>query len=555
MADTATLVALVLAGVALVIAASQLTQQLLATAYVIKKCDRIVTGGVTKGGTRQWHWRQFRFTVKYPGICFALPAPLYSALGVQSTVQVDPPSRELWTRAMITRPKRTVTQACWISFIQDLVKSDCIKSDGICLKEESGDRIPEDLTVAPTRVDAITVMLVCVAMGMQVSKYAPTTGEISMAGGLGGISSAIHPVLGRLLHYNVFASDPIIGLETARRHGHALVQEKGVWANAVFGRFKDRSYRPEFMAFGALQTRKFDVLLAKGWPQENYADTIGGAACFLAFTHVDVYEAVPPSSVRRWCAHFAEVIVKSHLVQLAKELKEHSRVQVDLNPSPLDEASEIFINRYGCSSPYLPWEDLHSGAVGSAKIIDLDLQLDNHPSLNPGSASVFACPASVLACPGMITCASGTNSQEFDERDPSSYVPTVVAWEAIILADQCLRHIYKIHGGWPDQNFGRCSEQIVANAIHSLAAVGPPSWGRASNAVDGWPGTFSAACEEVLKDQNPPLDQTQVGQVIIHAHLSVLRAAYYTIMMRSASSVGPGITEETVLDTALAYMA
>ncbi|MCJ1422901.1 hypothetical protein MMC29_000781 [Sticta canariensis] len=545
MPDNATLVALVVSAVALVVAASQLTQQLLATAYVIKKCDRIVTGGVTKGGTRQWHWRQFRFTVKYQGICFALPAPLYSALGVQSTVQVDSPSRELWTRAMITRPKRTITQACWISFIQDLVKSDCIKSDGICLKEESGDRIPEDLTVAPTRVDAITVMLVCLAMGMQVSKYVPTTGEISMAGGLGGISSAIHPVLGRLLHYNVFASDPIIGFETARRHGHALVQEKGVWANAVFGRFKDRSYRPEFIAFEALQARKFDVLLAKGWPQENYADTVGGAAGFLAFTHVDVYEAVPPSSVRRWCAHFAEIIVKSHLVQLAKELKEHSGVQVDLTPSPLDETREVFIDRYGCSSPYLPWEDLYSGAVGSAKIIELDLQLDNHPSLSPESASV-------LACPGLITCASGTNSQEFDERDPSSYVPMVVAWEAIILADQRLRHIYKSHGGWPDQNFGGCSEQIIANAIRSLATVGPPSWGRASNAVDGWPRTFSAACKEALKNESQPLDRRRVS---IYAHLSVLRAAYYTIMMRSASSIGPGITDEMVPDTALAYMA
>ena len=545
MADNATTVALVLSAVALIVAASQLTQQLLATAYVIKKCDRIVTGGVTKGGIKQWHWRQFRFTVKYQGLCFALPAPLYSALGVQSTVQVDSPSRELWTRAMKTRPKRTVTQACWISFIQDLVKSNCIQPDGICLKEESGDRIPEDLTVAPTRVDAITVMLVCVAMGMQVSKYAPTTGEISLAGGVGGISSAINPVLGSLLHYSVFASDPIIGFETARRHGHALVQEKGVWANAVFGRFKDRSYRPEFMAFEALQKRKLEVLLAKTWPQENYADTVGGAACFLAFTHVDVYETVPPSSIRPWCAHFAEVIIKSHLMQLAKEPRENAGVQVDSTPSPLDEASEEFIDRYGCSSPYLPWEDLHSGTVGSAMIIDLDLQLDNHPSLSPESASV-------LACPGLITCASGTNSQEFDERDPSSYVPTVVAWEAIILADQGLRHINKSHGGWPDQNFGDSSEQIVANAIRSLATVGSPSWGRASKAVDGWRETFFAACKEVLKDKTMPLDQRRVS---IHAQLSILRAAYYTIMMRSASSIGPGITDEMVPDTALAYMA
>ena len=55
MADVSALAALVVAAVALLIAGLQLTQQLLATAYVIRKCDRLVTGGVTKGGIRQWH--------------------------------------------------------------------------------------------------------------------------------------------------------------------------------------------------------------------------------------------------------------------------------------------------------------------------------------------------------------------------------------------------------------------------------------------------------------------------------------------------------------------
>lgn len=548
MADTATIIALIVAAVALLIAAGQLAQQLLATAYVIRKCDRIVTGGVTKGGTKQWHWRQFRFTVKYQAIVFALPASLYSALGVQSTVQIDSPSEELWTRAMILRPKRTTTQGCWISFIQDLVVSACLKPENICLKEESGDRIPEDLTVAPTRVDAITVMLTCVAMGMQVSKYAPTTGEISMAGSVGGISSAIHPILGGLLHYSVFVNDTLIGLEEARRHGRALVQERGVWANVVFGRFTDRSYRPDFKPLEALRGRKLGVLVARGWPPDSYTDTIGGAACFLAFTHVDVYEAVPPSSVRHWCAHFAEVIVKSHLAELVKE---GCRAQDGFTPSStFCQARQIFIDKYGCSSQYLPWEDLNTGG-GSAEKMDLDLPLDSLSLLNPESASV-------LAFPGLIKCAlesepaSETMSPASNEHDPSSYVPTVVAWEAILLADQRLRHIHKSHGQWPDQSFGNFSEQIAATAICSLAEVGVPSWGSASEAIERWPETFSAACKDVLKDQTTSYDQKWVS---MHAHLSILRAAYYTIMMRSAGSIGPGITEEMAPDTALAYMA
>lgn len=288
MQDTSALVALVIAVIALVVASAQLTQQVMATGYVIRKCDRIVTGGLTKGGVRQWHWRQFRFTVKYQAIVFALPASIYSALGVSPTVQVDTPSSEVWHKANKTREVRKSSQACWVSFVQDLVMFTCLRPQDICVKEESGDRIPEDLTVAPTRVDTITVMLTCIAMGMQVSRYSPTTGEITLAGGVGGVSSSVHPVLGCLLHYSVFSNEPAIGFETARRHGRALRQEHGIWANAVFGRFRDRSYRPELFELEVLLSLKMAVLQTQGWPENSCNDKIGGAACFMAFAHVDV---------------------------------------------------------------------------------------------------------------------------------------------------------------------------------------------------------------------------------------------------------------------------
>ena len=298
MQDASNLAALVIAVVALVVAlvvaTVQLTQQVMATAYVIRKCDRIVTGGLTKGGIRKWDWRQFRFTVQYQTIIFALPASIYSALGVSPTVQIDSPAPEVWHGAKKNRGGRQSSQGCWISFVQDLVMFTCLRPQDLCIKEESGDRIPEDLTVAPTRVDAITVMLTCIAMGMQVSRYSPTTGEITLAGGVGGVSSSIHPVLGCLLHYTVFSDEPAIGLETARRHCHALRQEHGVWANAVFGRFKDRSYRPEMIGLSDLISRKLDVLKAQGWPEDSFTDTIGGAASFMAFAHVDV-SSFPPS--------------------------------------------------------------------------------------------------------------------------------------------------------------------------------------------------------------------------------------------------------------------
>ena len=287
MQDTSALVALVVAVVALVVAAARLTQQFMATAYVIRKCDRIVTGGLTKGGIRQWYWRQFRFTVNYQAIVFALPASVYSALGVSPTVQVDTPSLEVWHKANEIREMQKSSQGCWISFVQDLAVFSCLRPEDIGVKVESGDRVPDDLTVAPTRVDAITIMLTCIAMGMQISRYSPTTGEITLAGGVGGVSSSVNPVLGCLLHYSVSSNEPAIGVETVRRHGLALRHKHGTWANTVFGRFMDRSYRPEMTTLEILRLRKLSASNAQGWPENSYNDTIRGAACFMAFAHVD----------------------------------------------------------------------------------------------------------------------------------------------------------------------------------------------------------------------------------------------------------------------------
>lgn len=284
MPDTSALAALVVAAIALLVAAFQLTQQMLATAYVIRKCDQVVTAGLTKGAKCQWHWRQFRFTVTYHAIVFALPQPVYSSLGISSTIQIDKPSQEIWDRARTSRLQRTSAQGCWISLIQDLAMIYCLLPDDICTREESGDRIPDDLTVAPTRIDAVTVLLSCIAMGMQVFKYFPTTHEITLAGGVCSISSSIHPVLGSLLHYSVFSDVPTIGLEAAKRHAHALRHKEGVWANAVFGCFRDRSYRPEMVPLDWLMEMKLPISRQHGWPEDRRADrdgdTIGGAASF-----------------------------------------------------------------------------------------------------------------------------------------------------------------------------------------------------------------------------------------------------------------------------------
>ena len=91
-------------------------------------------------------------------------------------------------------------------------------------------------------------MLLCVAGGMKFPSYSRTTGEISMNRKVGAITSAVHPVLGGLLHYTpsllVVANE---SLEEIRMHSRAVNQGKGVWANAVSGKFNNRGVGRSFL--------------------------------------------------------------------------------------------------------------------------------------------------------------------------------------------------------------------------------------------------------------------------------------------------------------------
>ena len=538
MVDTTALVAIVVAVVALVVATGQLTQQLMATAYVIRKCDRTVTGGLTKGGVRQWHWRQFRFSVKYQTIICALPSSVYQALGIRPAVQLDTdkPSQQLWDRAIKLRAHRNPIQGSWITFIQDLVACACVSPQSIYLKDESGDRIPDDLTVAPTQVDAITVLLACIAIGMQVYRYSPTSSEIALGGGLGSMSTSSHPVLGTLLHYSVFSSEPTAGIEVARRHGKALCQAEGVWANAVFGRFRDRSYRLEFVHLFDLQERKFDVLRASGW-KDHDSDTIGGAACFLIFAQIDCYLTVPPSTARPWCAHFAEIVVKAHHSELSSHGWDASKA-----PSlsgPYYDKIKNFADSHGCSSPYQQW-----GPHSDFSTLEED-ELLSH--LESDKLIVFEQLLLDLRAAFLFP-------QSSDRRDPSSYISTPAAWDFVLWADHCTSYITRRkYGSFLIHPIVGVAETIIATATSSLQGVGPPSWGRAAEHIERWPHTFSTACEAVLGNLNLPPDDRK--WVSIYARLSILRAAYYTIMMRAAVEVGTGLTEQTKIETALVYMA
>ncbi|CAF9922181.1 MAG: hypothetical protein HETSPECPRED_004987 [Heterodermia speciosa] len=557
MRDTTALVALVVAAVALIIALAQLVQQLLATAYVIRKCDTIVTGSLTRGGTRQWHWRQFRFTVKYQCIVFTLPRSVYAGLGINSTIRIDPTvmatsaSRMMLDRARETRPRRTSAQACWISLLQDLAAAGCLVPEDICTREESGDRIPDDLTVAPTRVDCMTILLTSIAMGMQVFRYSPTTGEIVLGGSSGSISSSNHPVLGGLLHYSVFSEEPS-STERTKHHAHALRHSEGVWANGVFGRFRDISFKPEMVSLWTLMNRKMPVLQSHGWSDglaAGDADSGAGAACFMAVGHVDIYEIAPPSVFRDYAAHFAEVIVKAHHVELLKlESELRSSANGHLLQMIVNELGYI-LPEYKCSSPYLIDEDSPLSLSFYQLLISED----------PKASGLI--PAQSLLKLFEPLAEDSWHHLCINEQDPSSYCSPDLLWDMLRLVDV---HIRLVHNQVPPpfrEVFRVWSDEIVAGSIRTLSQIGPPSWGNASFVVKKWPDTVASFHKDAMSNiektcgASPEHLRVIRGSLRLHAELSALRSAYCTVMMRAAHALGPGLTTKSNIETALAYMA
>ena len=556
MVDTTALVALVVAAVALVIALTQLAQQLLATAYVIRKCDSIVTGTLTKGGSRQWHWRQFRFTVIYQSIVFTLPLSVYRSLGIISTVQISPTmlsttaSGRMIDRATETRPKRTSAQACWISLLQDLVAVGCLTPEDICTKEESGDRIPDDLTVAPNRVDCMTILLGSIAMGMQVFRYSPTTGEIFLGGGCGSISSSSHPVLGGLIHYSVISEEQdSTNNEVSKHNAHALCHSEGIWANGVFGRFRDRSYKPHMVSLSILLQRKIPLLQKNGWSDglaDGDADSVAGAACFMALGHVDVYEIAPPSVFRPYAAHFAEIIVKAHHVGVLK-FQYDLRSSGSDNQAPLQIVDSYIQPVYKCSSPHLARNKPQSKGLHEELTSD-------HPKLCRliSSRSIWK---------HFEPLAEGSwHNLCINEQDPSSYCSPDVLWDMIQLVDVCISLVLDNVPPPYQEDLRNWSDQIIAGSVRTLSGIGAPSWGNASTAVEKWPETIASFHQEAMRGVEETCTNSEHLIMIrrnlrLHAELSALRSAYYTVMMRAAHAVGPGLTTNCKIETALAYMA
>ena len=247
--------------------------------------------------------------------------------------------------------------------------------------------------------------------------------------------------------------------------------------------------------------------------------------------------------------------MKAHHIEI---LKQDAFI---LSPE-LISCRESFIERHGCSSPHLPWEKINDREDSSTgKLVPGPSVSNNFPR--------YVESKDVLAVHDLIVALSAGRTRPFtmvpelDKRDPSVYVSMDTAWEIIMRADQCMRHIYVECEGTMKTRFLSLVDKVVANAISSISEVGAPSWGLPASleAIHTfWQKNFPTACDEVLDKEFSSQQTEEVRNlggkqwISTYARLSILRAAYYTIMMRAASEIGPGLTEDSKIDTALTYM-
>jgi hypothetical protein len=65
----------------------------------------------------------------------------------------------------------------------------------------------------------------------------------------------------------------------------------------------------------------------------------------------------------------------------------------------------------------------------------------------------------------------------------------------------------------------------------------PFLWGGASELIKTWAQIFSAACDKVFEEVPEQTEALSRKGVATYARLTILRVAYFTIMMRAAREI------------------
>ncbi len=289
----------------------------------------------------------------------------------------------------------------------------------------------------------------------------------------------------------------------------------------------------------------------------------------MIFADVDCCMPIPPSVVHPICEFYAELIVKAHHMDIFTCVSAPNKAPP--LPAEFHRRIELVARQYGYSSPWLPWHSLLTSeeptklqGSDTSRYIRSERYLITCESLAKDLATYAG--KAVRKQQGLRErlprAENGTlSSTSIDTacppwygRDPSSYTSIDTAWQMILQADQCMQWIYETEfGSVSIDELREISYSIMKDMIANLPRHEPASWKDVGKYLSAWRKIFYKASKPILRKKEIPLSQDK--WISIFTRLRILRAAYYTIMMRAAGDAGPGLTLDTSIDTVLAFMA
>ncbi|KAL9593638.1 MAG: hypothetical protein Q9219_007460 [cf. Caloplaca sp. 3 TL-2023] len=198
----ATIAALGVALVALLVASAQAIQQYFVSGQLIRICDSVVYNRMPGQGHRVWQFSQFRFRVVY-----SIPqVHLVPQVWFDTSVQAHSLSSDAakLPSLSVQRSKSSLSaiagEASWVSFVRAIQYSSG-ESLRYTMVNGDADRSPSDLPVVPMQLSMRDVVVVATMMGMECTDVSFQSQSLSMQGDAGTITSSRHPVLGALIHF------------------------------------------------------------------------------------------------------------------------------------------------------------------------------------------------------------------------------------------------------------------------------------------------------------------------------------------------------------------
>ncbi|KAL8688098.1 MAG: hypothetical protein Q9218_005907 [Villophora microphyllina] len=198
----ATIAALAVALVALLVASAQAIQQYFISGQLIRLCDSVVYNQLPGQGHRVWQFRQFRFRVIY-----SIPQiRLLPELWTLTVARPDPlPSDATRIPSLISSKSKArlsalAGEASWASFVRTVqyASEDSLR---YTMVEGDADRCPSDLPVVPMQLSMRDVVVLGIMAGMECTNVSFNSKSISMQGATGTITTSWHPILGALIHF------------------------------------------------------------------------------------------------------------------------------------------------------------------------------------------------------------------------------------------------------------------------------------------------------------------------------------------------------------------